>query len=91
MANNTAARNQIGITQYEADVFAIMASRHPREHQLMLSFSSSSEGFVKLRARVLKHYITRQPQLSPLFAVDALAKLVNQVLANMQVDLRAAA
>ena len=88
MANHQSALDKVRRARFENEIFDIMQQRQPRDHQLMLAFAQKSDVFVQLRREVIDHYYFDQRHLSPLFCVDAVTRLVQQVLATMQVGLQ---
>ena len=91
MANNQSALDKVRRARFENEICELMQQRKPREHQLMLAFAQKSDAFVQLRSEVVDHYYFDQRHLSPLFCVDAVTRLVQQVLATMQGGLQKAA
>ena len=86
MATNQSALQQVRRARFESQIIELMEHRKPREHHLMQAFAQQSDAFVQLRSKVIDHYFFEQPQLSPLFCVDAVTRLVEQVMATMQVN-----
>ena len=85
--NQISIVDEIQRAQFEAEITGILEKRHPRKHALLQNFASKSQTFVSLRKDILDHYYFEQRQLSPLFAVDALASLIDRMMTIMQQDL----
>jgi hypothetical protein len=91
MTSNQSALQKVRRARFESQITDLMQERQPQEHQMMLAFAQKSDAFVQLRDEVIDHYYTEQQHLSPLFCVDAVSRLVQQVLATMKVGLQKAA
>lgn len=88
MNKSQTALEKVRRARFEAKVVEIMENRNPRERAMMIHFASQSDAFVELRDGVLDRYFYEQRQLSPLFCVDAMVKLVQQVIDTMQAGLQ---
>ena len=91
MTDQRSALEKVRRARFETQISELMQQRKPREHQLMLAFASQSDAFAELQGKVIDHYFFEQRQLSPLFCVDAVARLVDEVVATVQVGQQQAA